>query len=358
MSLFIDISSSGVKGGIGRYVREIIKESPSKVTFISRKPIQDDIKNFLDKSQRLISFDNISRPDWELFKLPTLLKQEESSMSAFWGPDWTLPRFNFQCPVFLTVHDPVPWLFPKDLSLKARLWFRFRTPESVSISDLVFSDSKWSCKELEKIFPQKNFLTIYPISSVKKTLVSSRELSTKKQKKFSPKLLYVGAISPRKRLKVLLDAFLILKKRGYSMRWIGYKGKGASAILEKAKDLGVEWLENCPENILKKSMEDSDCLIYPSKIEGFGLPIIEGILSGIPVCALDTEVSREVGGSAIEYFSENAESLIVSIEKSIKSYHDSNSRFLNMKDSENQLSKLSEESIEKAFLEISKRVIL
>jgi len=345
MSIFIDISSCGVKGGIGRYVREIIKKSPAGATFVSRKPIQGDIENLLKDSQRLISFKNISRPYWELSKLPALLKKEESSMSAFWGPDWTLPRFNFKCPVFLTVHDPVPWLFPEDLSLKARLWFRLRTPESVSISNLVFSDSEWSCTELKKIFPKKDFLAIYPISSIKKSWNNKRY--EKKEKPFSPKLLYLGAISPRKRLKVLLDAFSILKKRGYSMQWIGYKGKGSSAILEKAKRLGVEWLEDCPESILKKNMKDSHCLIYPSKIEGFGLPIVEGMLAGVPVCALDTKVSREVGGAAVEYFSENKDSLIASIEKSIE---------FGQKEIKNQLWKLSEKDIEEAFCQISKRV--
>jgi len=345
MSIFIDISSCAAKGGIGRYVREIIKTSPSETTFVSRKPVQDDIKKLLNHSQRLISFKNISRPYWEFSKLPALLKEEEPSMSAFWGPDWTLPRFNFKCPVFLTVHDPVPWLFPEDLSLKARFWFRLRTPESVSISSLVFSDSEWSCMELKKIFPEKDFLAIYPISNIKKSWKSNRY--QKKEKPSSPKLLYLGAISPRKRLRVLLDAFSILKKRGYSMRWIGYRGKGSSVILEKAKRLGVEWLEDCPESILKKSMKDSHCLIYPSKIEGFGLPVVEGMLAGIPVCTLDTKVSREVGRDAVEYFTEDTESLIASVEKSIGS---------NNKEIKNQLWKLSEKSIEEAFFQISKRV--
>lgn len=347
MSLFIDISSCVAKGGIGRYVREIIKRSPAKTTFVSRKALHKDIKKLFKHSQRLISFDNVSRPYWELFKLPDILKEERSSMSAFWGPDWTLPKFNFNCPVFLTVHDPVPWLFPSDLSWKARLWFRFRTPQSIFRSDLVFSDSEWACAELKKIFPKQDFSTIYPIADMKKSWNSPERKENFKTS--PPKLLYVGAISPRKRLGVLLDAFLILKKRGYSMQWIGYRGKGASAILEKAKALGVEWLEDCPEKILKKNMLDAYCLIYPSIIEGFGLPIIEGLLAGIPVCALDTEVSREVGGDAVEYFSENADSLVTSIEKSIEP---------NRKETKNQLWKLSGKDIDKAFSQISDRVML
>ena len=96
-------------------------------------------------------------------------------------------------------------------------------------------------------------------------------------------------------------------------------------------------------------MLDAYCLIYPSIIEGFGLPIVEGLLAGIPVCALDTEVSREVGGDAVEYFSENADSLVTSIEKSIEP---------NRKETKNQLWKLSGKDIDEAFSQISDRVTL
>ena len=59
-------------------------------------------------------------------------------------------------------------------------------------------------------------------------------------------------------------------------------------------------------------------IVYPSEIEGFGLPIVEGMVAGIPVCALDTEVSREVGGSAVDYFAPTISSLVSSIKNSCK----------------------------------------
>ncbi|MDX2110932.1 MAG: glycosyltransferase family 1 protein [Verrucomicrobiota bacterium] len=43
-------------------------------------------------------------------------------------------------------------------------------------------------------------------------------------------------------------------------------------------------------------------LIFPSKIEGFGLPILEAMACGCPVLASDTPIHREVGGDAAIYF--------------------------------------------------------
>ena len=354
MSLFIDISSCTLTGGIGRYVRDVIRTSPDDVVFVSRKKIPADIH--IDKSKRTIVREGVSRPLWEFFVLPNILKKECRSMSAFWSPDWTLPQYDFSCPVFLTVHDPVPWLCPNDLNWKARFWFRARTPNSISKANFVFSDSKWACDELKRIFPHGSFLHFYPCIS---GLFDVHRIEKEENMgiKFAQKpkrILYLGAISPRKKLDLLLEAFSILKKDGYSMEWVGYCGKKSRSVLEKAKSLGVSFYKDCPDEVLKRKVRDAKCLVYPSEIEGFGLPIVEGMIAGVPVCALDTKVAREVGGNAVRYFSLTVSSLISNIEKSCNLTQEE--YLLGIEKALVQLSKIKMNDISKAFKCISKKV--
>ncbi len=349
MSLFIDISSCTLTGGIGRYVRDVIRFSPGNVTFVSRKNIPNNICNLFKESQRLIVREGVARPLWEVLILPGILKKEHRAMSAFWSPDWTLPQYDFSCPVFLTVHDPIPWLFPNDLDWKAKFWFKLRTPKSISKASFVFSDSAWSCQQLKKIFPKGNFLHFYP--SIDGLLEKNFQRSfTTCQKR----ILYLGAISPRKKLDLLLEAFSLLVDDGYSMEWVGYCGKESFSVLKKASNLGVAWHQDCTDQNLRKILANVDCLVYPSEIEGFGLPIVEGMVAGIPVCALDTEVSREVGGSAVDYFAPTISSLASSIKNSCN-LTEEQYRAVNEK-AKLQLDKIKGNDIKQAFKCIFKEV--
>ena len=95
-------------------------------------------------------------------------------------------------------------------------------------------------------------------------------------------------------------------------------------------------------------------LSYPSEIEGFGLPITEGMTAGIPVCALDTEVSREVGGVAVSYFSPTVASLVSSIKESCNLTKDK--YLLKAAQAKAQLFKIQGNDISKAFDYMSKKV--
>ena len=53
---------------------------------------------------------------------------------------------------------------------------------------------------------------------------------------------------------------------------------------------------------LNSFYQTSSALFFPSRIEGFGLPVLEALVFGTPVVATDIPVLREVGGDASRYF--------------------------------------------------------
>lgn len=124
------------------------------------------------------------------------------------------------------------------------------------------------------------------------------------RKKFNidlPFFFYVGAVSPRKNLINVLEAFSQIKDNiehniflTGAAAWKDKKIKKAiskNGLNGRVKKLG--YLTN-KELIAMYSM--ADCLLYPSIYEGFGLPILEAQACGCPVITSNTSACPETAG--------------------------------------------------------------
>ena len=122
-------------------------------------------------------------------------------------------------------------------------------------------------------------------------------------------LLCVGTIEPRKNHAYLLDAFDNLRQRGIDVSLIivgrsGWKNAGIMERIRHHRDFGTRLLhyDNASDRILAEAMAKADCLVYPSIAEGFGLPIVEGLLYGLAVFASDIPPFREIGSDYCHFF--------------------------------------------------------
>lgn len=126
----------------------------------------------------------------------------------------------------------------------------------------------------------------------------------------NPLYLMVGTIEPRKGHAFVLDAFDQLWSTGVEMRLCiaGKEGWNVSEVTRRIRThpkLGktLFFLENPSDAEINLVYQSSTSLITASIAEGFGLPVVEAALHGIPVLASDIPVFREVGGNGAEYFS-------------------------------------------------------
>lgn len=121
--------------------------------------------------------------------------------------------------------------------------------------------------------------------------------------------LIVSTIEPRKNHRYLIDAFSELWRRGYPLKLhiVGRVGWKVDELLERI----TEHPEFNRQLFLWHDLDDgelvycykhSKSLVFPSYVEGFGLPIIEAQHHQLPVLASDTPIHREVGGDSIGYF--------------------------------------------------------
>lgn len=121
-------------------------------------------------------------------------------------------------------------------------------------------------------------------------------------------LLFVGAVEPRKNLVRLIEAVKILADggRGVPLVVAGRPGGDSVRTDEAVRRLGLESLVRLTGYLDEASIR---CLhrlaavfVFPSLMEGFGLPVLEAMASGLAVAASGTSAIPEVGGDACLFF--------------------------------------------------------
>ncbi len=122
-----------------------------------------------------------------------------------------------------------------------------------------------------------------------------------------PVILYLGRLSPRKRLDVLVDAFARLTETGAQLVIAGNDMGVASSLRSRVARLGlveqVHWTGLLEADERLQALVDADVVVYPGQHEIFGLVPLEAMLCGRPVVVADdsgcAEVVRRAGGGEV-----------------------------------------------------------
>jgi glycosyltransferase involved in cell wall biosynthesis len=123
-----------------------------------------------------------------------------------------------------------------------------------------------------------------------------------------PAFLTVGTLEPRKNVDFALDLFDALAARGLAFQWhiVGAPGWLAEHTAQRIRghpQFGqrLHWWTDLDDGELAWCYRNAAALVAVSKAEGFGLPLVEARLQGLPVFASDIPVFREVLGSEARF---------------------------------------------------------
>lgn len=121
-------------------------------------------------------------------------------------------------------------------------------------------------------------------------------------------LLNVGTIENRKNLKLIVQALKDVNEE-YKLVVIGKKTAYFKEVEKEIKLLGLSnriiFLTNIPFEDLPGIYQMASVFVYPSFYEGFGIPIIEALYSGIPTIAASGSCLEEAGGPDSIYVNPN-----------------------------------------------------
>jgi glycosyltransferase involved in cell wall biosynthesis len=205
----------------------------------------------------------------------------------------------------------------------------FKTnPETYKAIDRFIYDKKWaySCKNADAIVaisestkadiikyydvnPDKISVIYQPCQVLFYQMQSQGSILKIQEHDQLPKdfLLYVGSIQPRKNLLNLVKGYALLPKSlQIPLVLVGnggkYKLKVKALIAELKLEKQVIWLTNVAENHhLQAIYQLATALVYPSLYEGFGLPVVEALLSKTAVITSNVSSMPEAGGEAASY---------------------------------------------------------
>lgn len=120
-------------------------------------------------------------------------------------------------------------------------------------------------------------------------------------------VLFVGATEARKNLISLVRAMKIVRGEYSQLDLViaGKKGEAHSGLLKEAERLGLKGNIIFPGYVSQTDLRNiyrmASVFVFPSLCEGFGLPLLEAMMSRVPIVVSEGKVFREVAGDAAVY---------------------------------------------------------
>lgn len=240
----------------------------------------------------------------------------------------------FQAPILFfkknqinTVHDMTPWLFANTMSLKGLLYFKLSIALAMRRSVHIITISESSKRDINKYFNNKNISVIYcgvdPL--YQKQIDDIKLISVLSKYNINEKgyFLCLATLEPRKNFPLLLNAYVELRKELKTDKKLvivgrkGWKFEDIFKILVDNKlESEVQFTGFVEEQELPYIYIGAECFVFPSIYEGFGMPPLEAMASGVPVIVSDSSSLPEVvGENGITFLNNNNNSLKSKIEQ-------------------------------------------
>lgn len=207
------------------------------------------------------------------------------------------------------VHDLIPILFPQFFSWQMAAYQRWTLKHSCRAAELVLTNSEATKADIVRIYGTlAEKIVVAPLgpgntpSPVPRESVTEKDLA-RLEVPFDRYIFTLSTLEPRKNLGKVFEA---LKELDFGLVVGGAKGWKDSGIFETLKLLGVEdrvkFLGYVQDEDLPALFARSEAFVYASIYEGFGIPVLEGMLMGTPVATSDQPALQEVGGDVAQYF--------------------------------------------------------
>ncbi|MFQ6037820.1 MAG: glycosyltransferase family 4 protein, partial [Candidatus Aminicenantales bacterium] len=202
---------------------------------------------------------------------------------------------------------------PEKADREARAFFAKRIGQAMERADGIVTISDFTRKDLIERFPAAEAKTWVVHPGIDRDFWEERgpDPPEKVKKRFGLPdvyLLFVGALEPRKNLPRLLEALKRVHEQGgrISLVLVGRRGGDSGHVQRKIQALGLEpWVKRVgylEERQLRPVYRLAAAFVYPSLWEGFGIPLLEAMASGVPVACSRTSALPETAGDAAVYF--------------------------------------------------------
>ena len=211
----------------------------------------------------------------------------------------------------LTIYDCTILKYPDYFGFASRMFWKYLQPIYCRKMNKITTLSEDAKSEISKYLfvPPEKIEVLYPAPQfIDDEILSTSEDEILKHYALDRQyLLYIGQIGYKKNLDTLIKAYKIAKEKNPDLPILYMVGpkyylSDASEIFDLIDNLNLEqdiiYWGAVPKSDLQIILQNAKMLLFPSKHEGFGIPLVEAMKFGVPVISSNTSVMPEVLNSA------------------------------------------------------------
>lgn len=306
--------------GVGRYAFELSREMKSvpgvdSVRLLSGSHFAEKIVSDSSAPNKLQSVSNLLAKSSFAVSVYSALSSGLKARRLRGFEDHILHGTSFYLPPFrgrsvVTIHDLSPFRWPEFHPPERVRYMARAIRQSLGQASLLITDSEFTRREAAAWFD-------WPLEKIRAVpLASHTEFRPRPLEELSAPLaklgllageycLFVGTIEPRKNLATLLQAYEKLPavvRRRWPLVLTGFKGWGSgevhARIAKAAAEGWAKYLGYVTAEDLPLVYSGARLFVFPSRYEGFGLPVLEAMASGVPVVCSNASSLPEVVGEA------------------------------------------------------------
>jgi glycosyltransferase involved in cell wall biosynthesis len=322
MRIVLDVSPlSRPRTGIGNYIRgmvaglveaarpehEVVAFGPSGPR--GRERIREALSG-LDIEVRTPLAPHALRQAWSRSgRLP--VERVLGRLDVFHFSDWMYPpqRGGLRA---TTVHDLVPLRHPEWVEPETVRMHGPKYEHAARTCDRIFVNSRFTGGEVVDLLgvPEERVRVAYPgIDPVFRADGEAADLG-------GPYVLAVGTLEPRKNLPALVTAFAVLRQRHpeLTLALAGLEGWERRPLEAE----GIRLLGFVSDEELARLYRGAAVFAYPSRFEGFGMPVVEALASGVPaVVSSHGSLDEACGDVAIRVDPEDTPAFAEALERAL-----------------------------------------
>jgi len=289
-----------------RFVSELPAHAFSTASTPVHKPTLPDMKSWLYKRLRksYIAVE-AAKAIKDVISRHALNKHKDA---VFHGPNFYLTRFDG--PSVATFHDISVFTFAQYHPPERVRFMQRQMKLAMKRASMLITVSASARTEVASYFG-------YPLDKIRAIpLACSADFHPRNEMETSPILkrhglkyggyaLFTGTVEPRKNIDGLLDAYSALPeamRREWPLVIAGFHGWQSEKLHQRIKaaaDAGwAHYLGYVTNEDLPYLYAGARLFVFPSHYEGFGLPVLESMASGVPVVCSDSSSLPEVVGDA------------------------------------------------------------
>lgn len=321
------------KSGIGRYVVELARRLSSEDSidlYIAGFRSDRDLLPMTNDTHWVVIPDSyrtgVKNIIWHQLLLPRILKKNGFNLLHI--PSYRRILFRSPIPQVVTIHDCAPFRLRDKYGFLRGIfgrmiapWFAKRCAHILTVSEFTKADIvkfyKIPAERIEVIYNGLDHSKLYPRED--EELQQFRKLQGLKNRFF----LYISRLEhPGKNHIMLIEGFeRFIDSTGLQMNLVlgGAPWHGSDVIIDRVARSSHRDKIQLPGFIEERDLPlwyaSAEALIFPSLIEGFGLPVAEAMASGTLVISSDRGSLPEVGGASPIYFNpDSVDSLLVALQ--------------------------------------------